>query len=712
MSDQQGKVPAKPALQDLKGLGKKLEETLSKLNIHSFEDLLFHFPFRYEDRTRVTPIARLRLTQLAVVDAEIISSKILYGKRRSLSVGIRDGSGVCYIRLFHFNKSQAKQLADGSFIRVIGEPRQGSQGLEFYHPEYRVYRDETPALEKNLTPVYASSEGITSKRISVLLDQALILLAKHPQRSLLAQFENIETKHLPQNFSGNISEILATIHKPESWDDAGLLSEGRHPFQKLLALEELTAHSISAQTRRCKEVDQGQTPKLEFDLKLHQRFLNNLDFDLTKAQQRVVDEVLSDMQQARAMRRLVQGDVGSGKTLVAASIALQVIQQNRQVALMVPTEILAEQHAQNFSNWFSVFGIEVVVLLGKHNGKLRREKLEQIATQRKGLVIGTHALFQKDVQFNQLALAIIDEQHRFGVHQRLTLSEKANGFVPHQLIMTATPIPRSLAMTIYGDLDCSVIDELPPGRTPVKTVLIDNVRRKEVVQRVLAACSNNAQGDHAKNDMAQAYWVCTLIEDSESLQAKAAEDLLSELQTELPNLKLALIHGRLKPDEKAQVIEDFRAAKIDLLVATTVIEVGVDIPNASVMIIENPERLGLAQLHQLRGRVGRGAKESFCVLLYESPLGQIAKQRLAVMRDSNDGFVIAEKDLEIRGPGEVMGTKQAGAALFKVADLLRDADLLEEAKAYADLVLASAPEQVPLFLDRWLGDKQNYGNVG
>ncbi len=686
--------PSRLSLQNLKGVGKKLEETLAKLNVHSLDDLMFHFPFRYEDRTRLTPIGRLKLKQLAVVDAEIISSKLMYGKRRSLSIGIRDQSGVCYIRLFHFSKSQAKQLADGVLIRVIGEPRRGSQGLEFYHPEYRLFKEDPPPLEQNLTPVYPICEGITSKRITQLVEQGLTLLQNHPQESLLAK---VDPKAPPQA----LNELLYTIHKPENWDDASLLCDGNHPYQKQLALEELTAHSLSAQTRRQLE-EHKKAWKVTFNPNLHQSFLNNLSFDLTGAQKRVVSEVLKDMQGTHAMRRLVQGDVGSGKTLVAASIALQVIEQGKQVALMVPTEILAEQHAKNFETWFEPFGIECVVLLGKHNGKTRKEKLEKIAQQEKGLVIGTHALFQEEVEFQNLALAIIDEQHRFGVHQRLALSQKAKDYEPHQLIMTATPIPRSLAMTIYGDLDCSVIDELPPGRTPVKTVLIDNGRRDQVVERINAACQNNSQ----------AYWVCTLIEESESLQAKAAEDLFDELQKQLPNLKLALIHGRLKPNEKADVIERFRAAEIDVLVATTVIEVGVDIPNASLMIIENPERLGLAQLHQLRGRVGRGAKESFCVLLYEAPLGNIAKERLGVMRDSNDGFVIAERDLEIRGPGEVMGTRQAGAALFKVADLLRDSDLLESAKNHADRVLAEKPELISEFLDRWLGDKQHYANVG
>jgi len=692
----------KIVLQDLNGLGKKLEEKLNQLNIYCFEDLLFYFPFRYEDRTRITPIARLKKNKLAVVDAEIISVKVLFGKRRSLSIGLRDTSGVCHIRLFHFNKNQTKQFSEGHFIRIIGEVSRGSQGLEFYHPEYSLYTDQSPPLEKNLTPVYASCEGISSKRIAQLVEQALVLLQDYPQYSLLSTLpDSAYFSELP-SLDNNINDFLSTIHRPTSWDEASLLDEGKHPYQKYLALEELVAHSLSAQTRRNDNVIGQQSWNLDFNATLQQEFIQTLAFELTGAQQRVIIEVLDDMQKNRPMRRLVQGDVGSGKTLVAASIALQAIQHNKQVALMVPTEILAEQHVQNFQAWFANFDIEVIVLLGKHKGKIRQEKLQRIAQQKKGLVIGTHALFQKDVEFNQLALAIIDEQHRFGVHQRLALSQKANSFIPHQLIMTATPIPRSLAMTIYGDLDCSIIDELPPGRKPVKTVLIDNKRRTEVINRVQAACESSAQ----------AYWVCTLIEESESLQAKAAEDLLEELQQQLPNLNLALIHGRLKSTEKVQVIEDFRQAKTDVLVATTVIEVGVDIPNSSVMIIENPERLGLAQLHQLRGRVGRGAKESFSVLLYESPLGKIAKQRLAVMRDSNDGFIIAEKDLEIRGPGEVLGTRQAGMALFKVADLLRNADLLDSAKAYADAILVDSPQQVSVYLDRWLGNKQNYAQVG
>lgn len=682
-----------PVLQDLKGVGQKLQLTLSKINIHSFEDLLFHFPFRFEDKTRLTPIRQLKIKQLAVVDAEVLSAKVLFGKRRSLSVALQDDSGLCYMRLFHFSKNQSTQLAQGTRIRVIGEPRLGSQGLEFYHPEYRLYKDTPPPLETNLSPVYPSCEDLTSQRISQLIEQALTYLEQHPQYSLLPNVFFSAKQQV------SLNQMLRTIHKPQSWNAASLLSEGQHPFQKQLALEELVAHSLSAQAKKSKQ--EQSTLAFDFDTALQQQFINKLSFQLTAAQEKVISEAAQDMHSGLAMRRLIQGDVGSGKTLVAASLALQVLHQKKQVALMVPTEILAEQHAQNFSQWFEPFNIEVLTLLGKHSKKLRQQTLASIHNNPRCLIIGTHALFQKDVKFDNLALIIIDEQHRFGVHQRMALGKKVRA-KPHQLIMTATPIPRSLAMTMYGDLDCSVIDELPPGRTPVKTVLIDNGRRQEVLARVDAACK----------DGAQAYWVCTLIEESESLQAQAAEALYEELQKQLPTLKLGLIHGRLKSDEKSQVIEAFRKGEINLLVATTVIEVGVDIPNANVMVIENPERLGLAQLHQLRGRVGRGAKESFCVLLYESPLGQIAKQRLSVMRDSNDGFVIAEKDLQIRGPGEVMGTRQAGMALFKVADLLRDADLLEQAKTLAESILKNEPEKIPLFLSRWLGNKQHYGDVG
>ncbi len=682
-----------PQLGELKGVGVKLQETLAKLNIHCFEDLLFHFPFRFEDRTRLTPIARLKLRQLAVVDAEIISANISFGKRRSLSVSIRDQSGVCYLRFFHFNKSQLQQFSEGKKIRAIGEARLGAHGVELYHPEYRIYQEAPPALEAHLTPVYRSCEGLSSKRIALLIEQALNLLDKHPQYSLLPN------TFFTQHEAVSLNQILRTIHKPKNWDDASLLSEARHPFQKQLALEELVAHSLSAHNKKKNTI--SPTQPIVFDETLHQQFLASLPFALTGAQQRVIQECMRNMNTGHAMRRLIQGDVGSGKTLVAAALALQVIQQGGQVALMVPTEILAEQHVHNFEHWFKAFNIKAGTLLGKHSAKQRKDILENLATKKIQLVIGTHALFQKEVAFNDLALVIIDEQHRFGVHQRLALGQKAQ-YTPHQVIMTATPIPRSLAMTIYGDLDCSVMNELPPGRTPVKTVLIANQRRRQVFERVNAACRSGAQ----------AYWVCTLIEESESLQAKAAEELLEELQKNLPQLNIGLIHGRLKTQQKTEVIQAFRNNQLHVLVATTVIEVGVDIPNANVMVIENPERLGLAQLHQLRGRVGRGAKESFCVLLYESPLGQIAKQRLGVMRDSNDGFVIAEKDLEIRGPGEVMGTRQAGAALFKVADLLRDADLLEQAKHIAQQVLAQEPEKITAYLNRWLGEKQHYGDVG
>lgn len=695
-------------LTELKGVGDKLTQTLAKLDIFNIQDLIFHFPFRYENRTFVTPIKRLKLKQPAVVDADIINSKLIYGKRRSLSISVQDDSGICHIRLFHFNASQTKQLKKDARIRIIGEPSVGSQGLEFYHPEYKIFQGEAPALEDTLTPIYSICEGISSKRLTQLIRQALKIITLKTIPDLLPE------KYQKQFSPLSLEKTIQKIHQPDktlSQEEADLLLTGAHPLQQKLAFEELIAHSLSSHKRKS-QTARYIAPTLHNDQEITQKFLESLPFQLTQAQQKVIKEINQDISKSIPMRRLIQGDVGSGKTIVAANAALCALSNGVQVALMAPTEILAEQHLNSFEQWFDHLGIRCGILLGKMKAKEKREVLLALQNNEIQMIIGTHALFQKDVTFYNLGLVIIDEQHRFGVHQRLTLNQKGNSSLihenndtltcPHQIIMTATPIPRSLAMTVYGDLECSIIDELPPGRKPITTVLIDNQRHSEIASRINEACQTGKQ----------AYWVCTLIEESESLQAKAAEVLFDNLRETLPKLKIGIIHGRLKPNEKADVIEQFRQAKLDLLVATTVIEVGVDIPNASLMIIENAERLGLAQLHQLRGRVGRGSEASFCALLYESPLGYIAKQRLSIMRDSNDGFEIAEKDLAQRGPGEVLGTRQAGAALFKVADLLRDGQMLSLAKNAAGEIhkqdLAENKQTSEQLIQRWLGEKQHY----
>lgn len=673
-----------------------MAERLLKLGILTVQDMLFHLPLRYEDRTRLYAINELSLHSHVSVEATIETSQITFGKRRMLVCQINDGTGRLTLRFFNFTAAQKNAFSAGKIIRCFGEVRRGRVGFEMSHPEYSISdtSNEQP-VATTLTPVYSTTEGLKQLSIRALSEQAIDLLNKYSVEELLP------SQWQPSNMP--LSDALLLLHRPPNDVDVTALEQGTHPAQQRLVFEELLAQNLSLLKVR----EQGQQVKavaLNPVNTLESQFLEQLPFAPTNAQSRVVAEIKGDMQHAYPMMRLVQGDVGSGKTLVAALSALTAIAQGFQVALMAPTEILSEQHGVNFTTWFNQLGITVAWLGGKTKGKERVATLEKIASGEAQMIVGTHALFQDEVKFNNLVLIVIDEQHRFGVHQRLSLREKGKfgDCYPHQLVMTATPIPRTLAMTAYADLETSVIDALPPGRTPITTVALPDTRRDDIIVRVKLAC--NEQGR-------QIYWVCTLIDESEVLQCQAAEDSALQLKEALPELNVGLVHGRMKSAEKQAIMSEFKAGNIHVLVATTVIEVGVDVPNASLIIIENPERLGLAQLHQLRGRVGRGATASHCVLLYHAPLSHTAQKRLGVLRDSNDGFVIAERDLEIRGPGEVLGTKQTGLAEFKIADLTRDKHILNQVRPIAQQMLKQHPEVVDPLIQRWLGNKQNYAQA-
>lgn len=688
---------AKIPVTSLKGVGPGMAGKLEKIGLVSLQDLLFHLPLRYEDRTRVTAVRDLMPGIYTNIIGEVTQSQIIQGKRRMLLVTINDGSGSINLRFFHFSASQKNNLAVGLNIRCYGEINRGVRGFEMVHPEYKALAQDQPltAVEETLTPVYSTTDGLRQISLRNLTEQALIRL----QRGQVEELLPAEISH--QQYA--LAEALALIHRPPPDTSVVLMEQGKHPAQLRLIKEELLAHNLSMLKLRASS-DHHPAVSLAIDEQLEQKFLASLPFSPTGAQARVTAEIRTDLLKHMPMMRLVQGDVGSGKTLVAGLAALTAIGQGYQVALMAPTEILAEQHAINFQNWFEPLNISVGWLVGKTKAKARRQALEVIANGDMQMVIGTHALFQEQVIFNKLALIVIDEQHKFGVYQRLSLREKGawQGHYPHQLIMTATPIPRTLAMTAYADLDTSVIDELPPGRTPITTIALPDSRRDDVIERIRQGCIN---------DNRQAYWVCTLIEESEVLQCQAAEDTAVYLQAQLPELKIGLVHGRMKADEKQAVMERFKLGELELLVATTVIEVGVDVPNSSLMVIENPERLGLAQLHQLRGRVGRGSVASHCVLMYKAPLTKTATKRLNVLRASNDGFVIAQKDLEIRGPGELLGTKQTGLADLKIADLQRDAHLIPEVQKHARLIWQKYPEQANALISRWLANREKYSNA-
>ena len=692
------------AVDKLRGVGPQLAAKLQKLGLHSVQDLLFHLPLRYIDRTKITPIGGAQPLTEVVIEGEIRASDVVFGRRRSLVCRIQDHSGIITLRFFHFNQAQQKNLQPGTRLRCFGEVRRGKSGLEMYHPEYQHLNQAAPApLADTLTPIYPATEGVTQQRIRDLCTQALQRLDSHRLVDWLPADPG------DQLLTYSLIDALRLLHNPPPGTALNLLAEGEHPAQQRLAAEELVAHHLSLLRLRQK-IQRQSAPVLAEDKAATEQFLQQLPFSLTGAQQRVAQEISADISQPIPMLRLVQGDVGSGKTVVAALAAVQAVANGLQAALMAPTEILAEQHRVNFEAWLKPLGIRTAWLTGKLKGKGREVQLAAIADGSAQIIIGTHALFQEGVEFHALGLTIIDEQHRFGVHQRLALRKMGascdgdsenGGSTPHQLIMTATPIPRTLAMSAYADLDCSVIDELPPGRTPVETIALSNLRRSDVLERVRASCANGRQ----------AYWVCTLIEESDVLEAQAAEATAQELQLLLPELSIGLVHGRLKPKDKVQVMQAFKEGEIDLLVATTVIEVGVDVPNASLMIIENAERLGLSQLHQLRGRVGRGSESSHCVLLYQPPISGNSAARLKTMRVTNDGFRIAEKDLEMRGPGEVLGTRQTGDMQFHIADLQRDAHMLPQVKTIALALLQHHPDNVDPLIGRWLGHSEQYAQA-
>ena len=695
-------LPEQTPLTVLKGVGPSIAARLSTLQLNSVQDLLFHLPLRYQDRTRISPIAACRIGAEMQVEGEVLATEVAFGRRRSLLCRIKDQSGIISLRFFHFSAAQKNALQPGTQLRCYGEVRGGKTGLELYHPEYQFLNSAQPeALAATLTPIYPSTEGLQQTRLRALIAQALELL----------DTQVILTDWLPEPMLKNLgfqplSDSIRYLHRPPVgealYSNLQALALGQHPSQRRLAFEELLSHRLCLRRLRA-QAEQLQAPALRPTGKLRAAFLKQLPFKLTTAQSRVSMEIAKDLGQASPMLRLLQGDVGSGKTIVAALAALQAVENGFQAAVMAPTEILAEQHYLNFSRWLEPLGLHVGWLSGKVKGKKREAQLQSIMDGSAQIIVGTHALFQDGVNFASLGLIVIDEQHRFGVHQRLALREKGatGAHIPHQLVMTATPIPRTLAMSAYADLDCSVIDELPPGRTAVSTIIISNSRRADVIERIHHACARGSQ----------AYWVCTLIEESEALQCQAAQVSAEALRTQLPDLAIGLIHGRMKATEKSQVMEAFKRGELQLLVATTVIEVGVDVPNASLMVIENPERLGLAQLHQLRGRVGRGAVASHCVLLYQGPLTKIAQERLGIMRDSNDGFFIAEKDLAIRGPGQVLGTEQTGLMSFRIADISRDAGMLDQVKEQAEIIQAHYPTHVDPLIRRWLGERELYGNV-
>ncbi len=675
----------------LQGVGTASAALLEKLNIFTTDDLLFHLPRDYEDRSTIIPMNQLVVGRSYLLEGMVSSIDFPPGKRKSMAVLLEDDFGKVTLRFYHIYKALTDKMRSGNRLRVFGEVRVGARGLELYHPEIQQISAQTALPKTRLTAIYPSTEGLTQAKLREYVRQAL------EQHS-----ENLP-ELLPEKFTNGyaLKEALEYIHEPPIDANMQQLMQGSHPAQQRLIFEELVAHQISLLARRA-YIREIEAPAFEPSTILAKKLLANLPFNMTGAQRRVSKEIMIDLKQHQPMLRLVQGDVGAGKTLVAAVAACHALEAGWQVALMAPTEILAEQHYLNFKRWFEPLGIQVAWLSGKQKGKARTQAEAIIRGGLAQLVVGTHALFQENVEFARLGLVIIDEQHRFGVDQRLALRNKgAEQMTPHQLVMTATPIPRTLAMSAYGDLDTSVIDELPPGRTPIQTVTIPLDRREEVLQRIATNCQEGKQ----------AYWVCTLVEQSETLDAQAAEATYAEIKERFPSLNIGLVHGKMKADEKQSVMQQFKNNELQLLIATTVIEVGVDVPNASIMVIENAERLGLSQLHQLRGRVGRGAKASFCALLYKTPLSQNGQERLSILRESNDGFVIAEKDLELRGPGELLGTKQTGDMGFRVAKLERDDHLLTQAHYVAEQVLKDYPVNAEALLKRWLPEAPRYAYV-
>ena len=678
----------------LRGVGPWVAQRLQRLGVDCIGDLLYLLPIRYEDRTEIQPLGGLRPGSKVLVEGELELAEVVFRRRRSLLCRIADGTGSLTLRFFYFNNSQQKQLTRGVRIRCFGDVRAGPTGPEMVHPEYKVLSLDSDPPDNVLTPVYPTTEGIHQQRLRQLTDQALVILENNPMTDYIGDYL---TNDWPA-----LNDSLRFLHRPPQGSELSALINKTHPCQRRIALEELIAHRLSL-----RKMSLTRTKEKAFPLKDTQQLIpklrSELPYQLTGGQELVISEIVTDLAKKVPMHRLLQGDVGSGKTIVAAIAALVAGSSGFQAGFMAPTELLAEQHFDNLTRWLDPLGVKVVTLVGGILGSEREETLKYISSGEARIVVGTHALFQRAVQFKNLALMIVDEQHRFGVAQRLEFKKKGQlgRLSPHQLVMTATPIPRTLAMTVYSDLDCSVIDELPPGRKPVKTVAMPESRRPELVQRVLSHCLSGQQ----------AYWVCPLIEESEVINSQAATDLARELEIALPKLAVGLIHGRMKPHQKESTMQQFKNGELNLLVATTVIEVGVDVPNASLMIIENSERMGLSQLHQLRGRVGRGSQVSSCVLLFKLPISRLARERLSVMRKTSDGFLVAQKDLELRGPGDMLGTRQTGIIQLRVADLMRDMDLLPQVIEFSEKLLCDFPQNVEPLIKRWNNTSSEYAKV-
>ena len=679
----------------LRGVGRTLAAKLERLGVVRVEDLLFLLPQRYEDRTTLVHCGALVPGTRRLVSGEVLLAETVFRTRRALLVRLGDGTGQLTLRLFHFSRSQAEQFRAGARLSCFGEVRRGPAGLEMIHPEYRLLKDgENPVQTEELTPYYPATEGLKQGRLRQLTGQALQLLEREAPEELLPA-DLLDDLRLPP-----LTTAIRYLHRPPADAAIDELKLGNHPYRQRLAFEELLAHCLSLKSLKAAARAEQAIPLVAGGREV-ESFVASLPFRLTAAQQRVGGEIAGDLEATHPMMRLIQGDVGSGKTVVAAMAAVKAIANGVQAAVMAPTELLAEQHLASFSAWLAPLGIEPVWLSGSQRAGARRAALAAIGSGSGRLIVGTHALFQEQVAFHRLGLVVIDEQHRFGVDQRLALRNKGREGIPHQLVMTATPIPRTLAMAAYADLDTSIVDELPPGRKPVTTIALPDSRRTEVVERVREACRNGQQ----------AYWVCPLIEESDLRDHEAAEASHARLKDALPALRIGLVHGRLPAADKKRGMQAFKDGAIQLLVATSVIEVGVDVPRASLMIVENAERMGLSQLHQLRGRVGRGANESHCVLLYRPPLGRLAKSRLGVLRDTNDGFAIAERDLELRGPGDLTGTRQTGLPEYRIADLVRDAALMPRVQLAAETLLRHDRNRVRAVVRRWLTHAGHYARV-
>ena len=674
----------------IKGLGKKTSDRLNQLGIHTLEHLVFHLPTRYQDKTSITPLSDAGIHDEILIEATIDRIEVIPSRQRQLLCYLSDNQNHrILLRFFHFNQYQKQALIRGETMQCFGEIKIGRKGLEMHHPEYRIItQNQSPLLEPTLTPIYPLCSGISQNKMKQWVNYSLEVL-KISQ--LDDYFEKITQQSMP-----SLKSSLMLLHHPEKDEDLSKIESFKHISQQRLIIEELATHRLSL--LKTKKARKGKkTNAFILNNTLSDKLLNSIDFNLTNAQSRCIKEINDDLASSEPMLRLLQGDVGSGKTIVAVFALLQAVENNFQAAIMAPTEILARQHLQNFTQYLESLNIQIAYLSGSQNTQERREQISLIESGKAKVVIGTHALFQDSVNFKDLSLVIIDEQHKFGVHQRLSLTKKANN-TPHQLVMTATPIPRSLTMSAYADLDTSIIDELPPGRQAVETIALSNLRRDELISKMRKI----------SNEGRQIYWVCTLIEESEALRAESAEKTFKYLKDHLKDLTVVMIHGRLTKVEKESIMKDFENGRINLLVATTVIEVGVNVPNASLMIVENAERLGLAQLHQLRGRVGRGSEKSICILMYQSPLSDYAKERLDILRQSNDGFMIAQKDLELRGPGEILGTQQTGIASMKIANIVRDAYLLKEAGYYSSKMLEARLESQNALINRWIDEEKTH----